>query len=290
MKIKKRELVVLIERYLNEEESFTDKMSNKRFTTSQIDMVEIVNIIFEAKKSGLMDKIESAYKAFLSGTGKSLGEFAALMFDGMEAETDMLTFGNKVLGAASGNRYGGETSFGIGQITPHKAMVDLAKHPNFPKLKKKIYGFMKNDSDKEAFATIVNRSKGPESLAKDPAGLKKYGMNLDRVHPFVTSGRTIKEIFENLSDDMNLALSAAYFSIVPGIAQYIGAASGIKPDRQKRLDFIMDNFADIQKANKKEDLASNPALSPYVSSISTTDQATIDMLGRPGSAPFNPGF
>jgi hypothetical protein len=279
---------MLIENYLNEE-SFSDKMSNKRFGTSQSDMVEIVDIIFEAKNSGLMSKIEAAHSSL--GGSTSLGEFVALMFDGMEAETDMLTVGNKALGAVTGDRIGGETSFGIGQITPHKAMVDLATHASFPQLKKKIHSFIKNENDKEAFSVIVNRSRGPKSLAGDDKNLKKYGMNLNRVHSFVVSGKTIKEIFENLSDDMNLALSAAYFSIVGSIKAYIGAASGIKPDRQKRFDFIIKNFTDIQKAAKKEDLASNPALKPYVSSLSDTDKASIDMLGRPGATPLtNPGF
>jgi len=247
MKIKKRDLVVLIERFLHEEQSVTQKFSNTRFTVTKADFRQFIELIFEAKQTGLHQKMIDASASF----GTPFNKFAALMYDGMEAEDDW----QQTLVANAFDFIGVHeiSSHGIGQLT-WKAGAKMVKahlaDNTWEETSKKFDKYIQNEDDEAYLAVMNHRGKGPVSLESDEDA-KKFSISGSKVISEI-SPKKILDIIEGLSNDMNLAVAAAYLASNPGYQEYIGASSGLQPMRKNRLEFIEKNVEKLSQFETME--------------------------------------
>jgi len=248
MRIKKRDLVVLIESYLNEEQSITQKFSNTRFTVTKADFRQFIELIFEAQKTGLHKKMIDASADF----GAPFNKFAALMYDGMEAEDDPQQSVAAVFDFLGLREV---SSHGIGQLT-WKAGAKMVKahlaDNTWPETSKKFSKYVKNEDDKAYLAILNHRGKGPVELESEEDA-KKFSISGSKTYPEISS-KKILDIIEGLSDDMNLAVAAAYFASNPGYKEYVGAASGLSPMRKNRLEFIEKNVEKLSQFSSMEEI------------------------------------
>ena len=248
MRITRRNLKTLIESFLNEEQSASQQFSNTRFTVTKSDFRQFIELIFEAKQSGLPQKMIDSASVF----GAPFDKFAALMYDGMEAEDDWQQsiaqtfdfFGIREI-----------SSHGIGQLT-WKAGAKLVKahlqDNTWPQASKKFSKFIKNKDD-EAYLKILNhRGEGPIDLASDEDA-KKFSISGSKVYPEI-SDKKILDIIGGLSDDMNLAVAAAYFATNSAYEEYVGASSGLSDERKNRLEFIENNVEKLSQFTSMEEI------------------------------------
>lgn len=247
MKITRKQLSLLIERFLNEEQSFSQAFSSSRFAAGKEDYKQFIELVFEAKKTGLNQKMLNVSKDF----GVSFNKFAALMYDGMEAEDDW----QQTVVANAFDFVGVReiSSHGIGQLT-WKAGAKMVKahlaDNTWPETSKKFSKYVKNDDDKAYLAVMNHRGKGPVELNDEDA--KKFSITGNKVIPEISS-KKILDIIEGLSDDMNLAVAASYFSTNPAYEEYVGAVNGLSPERKNRLEFIEKNIDTLMKMNSIEE-------------------------------------
>ena len=264
MKIRKKDLKKLIENYLNEEQDAKQKFSNSRFTVFKADFRQFIELIFEAKKTGLHQKMIDAAADF----GAPFDKFAALMYDGMEAEDDwqqtVIAQGFDFIGTPL-NKWQ-ISSHGIGQLT-WKAGAKMVKahlaDNTWSQTSKKFAKYVKNKDDKAYLALLNNRGKGPVELESDD-DVKKFSLIGSKVYPEISS-KKILDIIEGLSDDMNLAVSAAYFATNAAYEEYIGALSGISDERKNRLEFIEKNVEKLAQFNSIEEIKDNDEYSFFFS-------------------------
>lgn len=247
MKIKKRDLSVLIERYLHED--LTDEFSSSRFTVTKADFRQFIELIFEAKKTGLHQKMIDAATDF----DVDVNKFLALMYDGMEAEDDW-----QQTIVAAGLDFAGLieiSSHGIGQLTWRAGALMVKAHladNTWPETSKKFSKYVKNEDDKAYLAILNHRGKGPVELQSDEDA-KKFSISGSKIYPEISS-KKILDIIEGLSDDMNLAVAAAYFGTTSGYREYVGAASGLAPERKNRLEFIEKNAEKLSQFSSMEEI------------------------------------
>lgn len=249
MRIKKSDLVVLIESYLNEEQTLTQAYSSSRFTAGKADFRQFIELIFEAQKTGLHKKMVDTASDF----GVEVNKFLALMYDGMEAEDDpqqtIVAKGLDFLGVHE------ISSHGIGQLTWKAGALMVKAHladNTWEETSKKLSKYVKNEDDK-AYLTVMNhRGKGPVELSSDE-DVKKFSISGSKIYPEISS-KKILDIIEGLSDDMNLAVAAAYFGTTSGYKEYVGAASGLTAYRKNRLEFIEKNVEKLSQFSSMEEI------------------------------------
>lgn len=243
MKIKKRDLVILIESYLHEQ---SPSISNTRFTVTKSDFKQFIELIFNSKKTGLHQKMINAASDF----GAPFNQFAALMYDGMEAEDDWQQKAAEIAAAIGLYTI---TSHGIGQLT-WKAGAKMVKahlaDNTWEETSEKFGKYVKNEDDKSYLAIMNRRGKGPVKLETDEDS-ENFGMQSSRIIPEISS-KKILDIIEGLSDDMNLAVSAAYLASNPGYEEYVGASSGLSEARKNRLEFIEKNVEKLSQYETME--------------------------------------
>ena len=221
MKVTLRQLRKIIKENLSEDLKGDAKVavSNARFGYSHIpglgggsDIVKGYEIAKGLGPSGIQAKIKAVHSVFKPDESES--QFGGLMIDHMEAEDSYITKAGDAVGFKG-------SSTGIGQIT-YIPLVKIAKDAKSDSILKGLKKFVKNDADKNLV-----------EVYGDYLSMNQEERDADKGKQIISD---LKKLIPKVSDDLNLAIAAAYLSIdVGSIEEYIGASSGIKPERKKRL-------------------------------------------------------